>query len=177
MIFDGGSVVCAIGHSPSHRLSAATAPSSEGAFLIRRGRRTKVKICHSEDGCAVRGNLPVGYRLYISTNVAVQLYREIAPQGHFLARCARAPRPDGPRNDKPLVRCPRRGGHRRPESLLLEEKVPNDSEADVVVCGAALRCSNGCCAPYTTSVTFGDSFSSRRSLLGTMWSSSPTVLP
>ena len=30
------------------------------------------------------------------------------------------------------------------KSLLLEEKVPNDSEADVVVCEAALRCSNGC---------------------------------
>ena len=66
---------------------------------------TRQKICHPEDGCPVRGNLPVGYRLYISTNVAVQLYREIAPQGHFLALCARAPRRFAPRNDMTLVRC------------------------------------------------------------------------
>ena len=47
------------------------------------GRRCKnrcdhVKICHSEDGYAVRGNLPVGCRLYFSTHVVVKLYREIA---------------------------------------------------------------------------------------------------
>ena len=30
------------------------------------------------------------------------------------------------------------------KSLLLEEKVPNDSEADVVVCEAESNCSNGC---------------------------------
>ena len=46
--------------------------------MVRLGRRTKVKICHSEDGCAVRGNLLVGYRLYIGAYVAVKLYREIA---------------------------------------------------------------------------------------------------
>ena len=39
---------------------------------------TLKKICHSEDGYAVRGNLPVGCRLYIGAYVAVKLYWEIA---------------------------------------------------------------------------------------------------
>ena len=39
---------------------------------------TMQKICHSEDGYAVRGNLQVGCRLYIGAYVAVKLYREIA---------------------------------------------------------------------------------------------------
>ena len=41
-------------------------------------RRNLERICHSEDGYAVRGNLPVGSCLYIGAYVAVQLYREIA---------------------------------------------------------------------------------------------------
>ena len=41
-------------------------------------RRNLETICHSEDGYAVRGNLPVGGRLYIGAYVAVKLYREIA---------------------------------------------------------------------------------------------------
>ena len=68
-------------------------------------RRNFEKICHSEDGYAVRGNLPVGCCRYIGAYVAVKLYREIAPQGHFLALCARAPRRFAPRNDMTLVRC------------------------------------------------------------------------
>ena len=39
---------------------------------------TRQKICHSEDGCAVRGNLLVGYRLYIGAYVDEKSYREIA---------------------------------------------------------------------------------------------------
>ena len=41
-------------------------------------RRNLERICHSEDGYAVRGNLPVGCYLYIGAYVAVKLYREIA---------------------------------------------------------------------------------------------------
>ena len=63
---------------------------------------TRQKICHPEDGCAVRGNLLVGYRLYIGAYVAVKLYREIATGLPALAMTT------------PLVRCPRRGGHRPP---------------------------------------------------------------
>ena len=97
--------------------------------MVRRGRRTKAKICHSEDGYAVRGNLPAGCCFYISTHVAAQLYREIAPQGHFLALCARAPRPDGPRNDRPLVRNACRGGHRPPAYTLPPGKVCGGTKA------------------------------------------------
>ena len=35
-------------------------------------------MCHSEDGYAVRGNLPAKCHLSIGTHVAVKLYREIA---------------------------------------------------------------------------------------------------
>ena len=70
--------------------------------MVRQGRRTKEKICHSEDGCAVRGNLPVGYRLYIGAYVAVKLYREIATGLPALAMTT------------PLVRRSCRGGHRPP---------------------------------------------------------------
>ena len=63
---------------------------------------TRQKICHPEDGCAVRGNLPVGYRLYIGAYVAVKLYREIATGLPALAMTT------------PLVRCPRRGRVSRP---------------------------------------------------------------
>ena len=41
-------------------------------------RRNLETICHSEDGYAVRGNLPVGCCLYICAHVAAQLYRVIA---------------------------------------------------------------------------------------------------
>ena len=47
------------------------------------GRRCKnrcdhVKICHSEDSYAVRGNLPAKCYLTIGTYAADKLYREIA---------------------------------------------------------------------------------------------------
>ena len=57
----------------------------------------------------------------------------------------------------------RTGSEISPQSLLLEEKVPSEREADVVVSRSDKLKYYGCFAAYTTSVTCGDSFSSRRS--------------
>ena len=46
-------------------------------------------------------------------------------------------------------------------SPLLEERVARRAGCGVAAKGGVI---NGCCAADTTSVTFGDSFSSRRSL-------------
>ena len=56
------------------------------------------KSCHSEDGYAVRGNLPVGGYLYIGAYAAVKLYWEIATGLPALAMTT------------PLVHRPCRGG-------------------------------------------------------------------